>query len=864
MTDPISRLLAAPPALPVAAGLDRLRSLLAASTSAVVTAPPGTGKTTLVPPLVADVVGPAGGRVVVTQPRRVATRAAARRLAGLLGEDVGATVGYAVRGEHRSGPLTRVEVVTAGLLLRRLQADPDLPGVAAVVLDEVHERSLDSDLLLALLLDSRALRDDLVVVAMSATLDLERLPALLGTDGEAPVLDIPSALHPVEERWAPPPSGVARLAPGGVPREMLAHVAATALDTLDRESGDLLVFLPGAREVDDVVARLRASVPDGVDVLALHGRLGAAAQDAALVPSPAGRRRVVVATNVAESSLTVPGVRLVVDALLTREPRLDVSTGMSGLVTVGAARASGVQRAGRAGREGPGVVVRCCSPVDWARAPQVPTPEILSADLTGTALELAAWGAPGGGGLAWIDPPPGPTLTVATATLELLGLTEPGGGITALGRAVACLPAPVRQARALLAAGGRTGLRPAAEATALLTADLRAPGGDLAALARQVRGGVPAWRTEARRLEQAGERALRRLPTGALGAYPGTGAGRAAAARAASKVVGLAEAAGLVAALARPEWVARRRGEAPSPGQEASYVTVGGTGLRVAAGSVLASAEWIAVADVDRSPGRAEALVRAGAAIDEELALEVAGAWLTESETMSWQGSRLRVQRRRSLGAITLSTTPAAASPQAVAQAVVERCRQEGLEVLPWGEGARLRARMRLLHETLGEPWPAVDDAHLLERAEEWLAPAAQALAGGRRLDLERLDVEAALRALLPWPEAARLDELAPEYLQVPSGSRVRVDYDGERPVLAVRVQECFGWDRTPVVAGVPVLLHLLSPARRPVAVTDDLRSFWQGPYQQVRRELRGRYPKHAWPEDPWTAPALRGTKKRG
>ena len=921
--DPIARLLASPPDLPVVVGLPRLRELLAGAgagaagpaPAVVVTAPPGTGKTTLVPPLVADVVArlpPDGAgrprRVVVTQPRRVAARAAARRLAALLGEPVGRTVGYAVRGERVVGRDTRIEIVTAGLLLRRLQDDPELSGAAAVVLDEVHERSLDSDLLLALLLDARgALREDLRLVAMSATADLTRLPDILGAPGSpAPVLDVPSPLHPIAEHWAPPPSAVARLGPHGVPREFLAHVAATAERALDERPGDALVFLPGAREVDDVVARLRRALPESVDVLPLHGRLPAAAQDAALAPSAPGRRRVVVSTNVAESSLTVSGVRIVVDSTLTRRPRLDVARAMSGLVTVGVSRSAGIQRAGRAGREGPGAVHRCCTPVDWARSPQAPSPEIASADLTRAALELAVWGAPDGAGLTWIEPPPEAAMRVARRTLAGLGLVEDGedGAVTALGRAVAALPAEVREARALLAAARRIGIRRAAEAAALLTADLRAPAADLTALARRVREGGAvgrAWRAEAKRLEAAASRAdsavVAALAPPASSSAPAASSPSSAAPPSAPasssavppsaptpvpaggggevQVAGLAQTVGMVTALARPEWIARRRGPAPMPGRSATYATVGGTGVRLPPDSPLASSPWLAVADVDLTPGRGDALIRAAAPIDEELALDVAAPWLVREERTGWVDGRLRSERVRRLGAIELAVAPAGApSPAAVADAVVAACREQGPGILPWEDGAAgLRARLALLHRELGEPWPAMDDDSLLARAGDWLAPAVEQLAArSRRFDLGALDLTTALRTLLPWPQAARLDELVPERIKVPSGSRVRVEYDacGERPVLAVRVQECFGWEETPrVVDGrVPVLLHLLSPARRPVAVTDDLRSFWAGPYQQVRREMRGRYPKHAWPEDPrrpgrpeGSSPARRGPR---
>ena len=956
-TDPIRALLASPPDLPVVEVLPELRELLSVAPSAsddagagacvVLTAPPGTGKTTLVPPLLADVLtdvpADAPQRAQERRPRRIAARAAARRLADLLGEEVGGTVGYAVRGERRAGPATRIEVVTAGLLLRRLQRDPELAGVDAIILDEVHERSLEGDLLLALLTDARAaLREDLALVAMSATLDADRLRRILGgsSGGAAPLVEVPGRLHPLEEVWAPP-GRTGRLGPRGVPREFLAHVAATVERALAERSGDVLVFLPGAREVDDVVSRLRGAAPEGVDVLPLHGRLPASAQDAALAPSPEGRRRVVVATNVAESSLTVPGVRVVVDSTLAREPRLDVARSMSGLVTVGVSRAAGVQRAGRAGREGPGVVYRCCSPTDWARSPLAPTPEILSADLTGAALELAVWGVPDGAGLAWVDEPPAAALAAAREALERLGLAG-ADGVTSLGRAVAGLPAGVREARALLATAPVLGARRAARATALLTADLRAPGGDLTALARQVRSGGAGsgvWKVEARRLEQACRRADAEQSgapedpgsasggpqapgaTGAAGS-PGTGRGREETGRPGDVGQGalggggaqdLESAVALVAGTAQPQWIARRRGPAPQAGKEAHYASVAGTGLRLPAGSALAESEWLAVAGVDLTSGRSDALIRAAAPLDEQAALELAGAWLAEEERTVWEGGRLRTERLRRLGAITLTTTPGPPpGPTAVAEAVIARVRAEGadagLDVLPWDEEALgLRARLALLHEHLGEPWPDMSDAALAERAEEWLAPAVASLAGqaggvngasgrggsasgsgSRRFSLERLDVAQALRALLPWPQAVRLDELVPERIEVPSGSQVRVDYTAAlggaagasgsvgsagsaeagragRPVLAVRVQECFGWAATPrIVEGrVAVLLHLLSPARRPVAVTDDLASFWEQGYPQVRAEMRGRYPKHAWPEDPWNAPATRGTGRR-
>ena len=822
--DPIQRLLAAPPRLPVVAGLADVLAALRGPGVAVVQAPPGTGKTTLVPPAVAS-LGP--GRVIVTQPRRIAARAAARRLAQLLGEPLGGTVGYAVRGDRRSGPATRVEMVTTGVLLRRLQRDPDLPGVAAVVLDEVHERALDADLLLALLVDVRAhLRDDLRLVAMSATVEAERFAGLLGG---APVVAVPGTLHPVGQVWAPAPPGVLRADDRGITPAFLDHVAATVRRALAERPGDVLAFLPGVAEVEGVVRRL-AGVD--ADVRALHGRLPAAQQDLAL--SVGERRRVVVSTAVAESSLTVPGVRSVVDAGLVREPRTDHRRGLAGLVTVRVSRAAAEQRAGRAGREAPGTAYRCWSEAEHAHLAAHPEPEIAVADLTGLALELAAWGTPDGAGLALLDPPPAPALTIARATLADLGAVDAAGAITERGRAMARVPVDPRLARALLDGAPLVGARRAAEVVALLAEDVRAPGGDLVAALRAARRDRPTgWR---RSVEQL------------LGHVDGEG-----------ERLGDDLAVGAVVALAHPDRIARRR-----PGGS-SYLMVGGTGALAPRGEQT-PASWLAVADVERRPGQRDATIRSAAPIEEDLALEAAAARWHEDDEVTWTAGRVVARRVTRLGAIELATTPLAQPPaERVGAAVRDGLRQEGIGVLPWTDAARsLRERLGFLHRALGEPWPDVSDDALAASVETWLGPELARIRGTR--DLGRVDVLVALRRLLPWPEAGRLDELAPERLAVPGGSAVRVDYAAEQPVLAVRLQETFGWAITPRLADgrVPVLIHLLSPARRPVAVTADLASFWQQGYPQVRAELRGRYPKHAWPEDPWSAPPEQSRRRRG
>jgi ATP-dependent helicase HrpB len=841
----------------------------------VVQAPPGTGKTTLVPPLLANIAaGAAAGkkppRVVVTQPRRVAARSAARRLAALDGSRLGDRVGYTVRGERQTGPQTLIEFVTPGILLRRLLADPGLGGTDAVILDEVHERGLETDLLLGMLAEVRQLRGDLTLVAMSATLDAPRIAALIGgapvgetqlaehdDGGPAPVVDCPSALHPLEVAWAPP--AVPRLDERGVTRAFLDHVADTAAVSHSEALAagwdiDALVFVPGAWEVSQVAARLRGRV--GAEVLELHGQVDATAQDRAVSGrEPGAPARIIVSTALAESSLTVPGVRLVVDSGLSREPRRDANRGMTGLVTVSCSRASAEQRAGRAARQGPGRVVRCYEQKTFGAAPAHPTPEIAVADLTGAALVLACWGSPGGRGLALPDAPPRAAMEEAVEVLRELGAVDPNGLATDLGKTLARVPSDPRLARALLDGAAAVGRRAAAETVALVSGDQRAPGADLPRLLAMLRSGKE---TAARRWAED----VQRMETIARQEMPGVVPSPLAA------PVTAAEAVGFVVALAFPDRVARRVGGA---GPE-RYLLSSGTRAGLPAGSPLTGHEWLAVAEVFRAQGRdaagTGAVIRSAAPLAPDTAEAAARHLLSETVEARFSQGRVTARRVRRLGAIALSSTPVRPSAEEGRAAVARALEQEGLGTIGWSTAAdALRRRLALVRRELGDPWPDVAEQALLARVEQWLAPELEALAGGAATN--GIDLADPLRRLLPWPDAARLGELAPEWLEVPSGSRVRIDYpdvgDDGRPVVAVKLQECFGWAQTPRLVGgrVPVLFHLLSPARRPLAVTDDLASFWSGPYAQVRAEMRGRYPKHPWPEDPWTAPATARTKGR-
>ncbi|MFC9818989.1 ATP-dependent helicase HrpB [Streptomyces erythrochromogenes] len=829
-------------ALPVREALPGLVSALDAHGTAVLCAPPGTGKTTLVPLVLAGLVG--GGprrRVVVAEPRRIAARAAARRMAWLLGEQPGGSVGFTVRGERVAGPGTVVEVVTTGVLLQRLQRDQELAGVDVVVLDECHERHLDADTVAAFLLDVReTLRPELRLVAASATTDSAGWARLLGG---APVVEAAGVSYPVETVWAPPARPVRPPHGMRVDPAQLAHVASVVRRALAERSGDVLCFLPGVGEIARVAGQL-----GGVDaeVLQVHGRAPAAVQDAALTASD--HRRVILATAVAESSLTVPGVRVVVDSGLAREPRVDHARGLGALATVRASRAAGRQRAGRAGREAPGVVYRCWTEAEDGRLPAFPSPEMRIADLAQFALQAACWGDPDASGLALLDAPPVGAMAAAREVLVAVGAVDAAGRPGPRGLRMARLGLHPRLARALLDGSAALGAHRAAEVVALLSEEPpREYGDDLAAAWRRARAGGDAyaarWRTEARRLERALAPAGRTSETESGGRSPDDAA------------------AGLVAALAFPERVAKARGEG-------AFLMASGTGAGLGDGSPLRHAPWLAVAVADRPPHSAAARIRMAAVVDGDTALAAAAHLRTDAEEVHWEDGDVVARAAQRLGAIELAVRPLRTpDPALVRAALLEGLRTEGLDLLRWSPDARtLRARLGFLHRTLGGAWPDVAaDGVLLERADDWLEP--ELSRARRRADLARIDAGQALNRLLPWAtgEAARLDELAPERLEVPSGSRIRLDYSAEhgQPVLAVKLQELFGLAETPRVAGVPVLVHLLSPAGRPAAVTADLASFWQGGYRAVRAELRGRYPKHPWPEDPATAEPTRHTNAR-
>ncbi|MFN8040429.1 MAG: ATP-dependent helicase HrpB [Acidimicrobiales bacterium] len=844
--------------------VDDVRAALAHRGRAVLQAEPGAGKTTVVP---LRLLGEAwlGGRdrIVVLEPRRLAARAAARRMAALLGEEVGGTVGYRTRDEQRVGPGTRIEVVTEGILTRRLQRDASLPGTALVVFDEVHERNLQTDLALALAIDAAAvLRPDLRLLAMSATLDTDRVAALLGrVDGEGPVPVIRSAgrSHPVDVRWRPPR-----------PRQRLAEATADAVrHALRSDEGDVLVFLAGAADIRRVEGLLGDLPAQGVDVRPLFGALPPADQDAALAPSPPGRRRVVLATDIAETSLTVDGVRVVVDAGQVRTPRLDPRTGLTALHTGTASRASAEQRTGRAGRLGPGVAHRLWSKVDHAARPRFAEPEIATADLCGFALELATWGGDGSD-LAFLDPPPARTLAEARALLAELDALDEHGRPTQVGSAMAELPVHPRLARMLVLADRSSR---ADSSTPLDPSGRRALACVLAALLDErdvLRGHPDEVPTDVadrlavvlgdRRDPRADRGAVAgvRRRAGDLGRRVGLPSPRQVL-DAASGVVGDA---GPLLALAYPDRLAQARGNG-------RFRLRHGTGAWLAASDPLHDAAFLVVASLAggraAASGRADHRILVAAALDEADLVAAAGDHLAVVERLGWDDGRddLRVRRERTIDRLVLATTEGPAEPgPATTAALVDRVRRHGLdELAPAGAARALQARAAFARRVLGDDWPAVDDDALLADLDDWLAP--RLLTATRRADLRRVDLTAVVRERLGHHRVAELDRLVPTTLTTRAGRTAAIDYAGDRPTAAVRVQDLFGTTTHPTVAGgrVPIVLHLLSPAQRPIQVTADLPGFWAGSWTEVRKDMAGRYPKHDWPTDPSTAspPSRRG-----
>jgi ATP-dependent helicase HrpB len=838
------------PPLPIVTALPELGDALAHGRRVVLEAPPGAGKSTLVPLALLDAGWRGDGRVLMLEPRRIAARAVAERMASLLGESAGARVGYRTRLETRVGPQTRIEVVTEGILTRMLQRDPALEGVACVVFDEFHERNLQGDLGLALALEcQRHLRPDLRLLVMSATLDADSLARVLE---DARFVRSPGRPFDVGTVHAPLPTG-----PGAPP--LARAVTNRILQALDSHPGDLLAFLPGAGEIRRVCAALAAALPgDRHAILPLYGDLPAAAQDAALRPDAGGRRKVIVATNIAETSLTIDGVRIVVDAGLERRQRFDPASGMSRLETLRISRASAEQRRGRAGRTAPGVCHRLWSESQHAALlPQSPA-EILEADLAPLALELACWGATDAGTLGWLDPPPAATLAQARDLLGRLEALDGQGRITPLGRDMAALGVHPRLAHLMLRAREIGCARLGCELAALLSerdplrTDPQAPDPDLRTRLEALRGhalphGASADRGALHRIE----RVVRQL-----GRQQGPE-------RTAKAALDDARATGLLLAFAYPDRIGRAR--APDSGR---YLLSGGRGALLPGPAALARSEHIVVAALDA--GDREARVQLAAPVELPLLLEHFAHLVVDAQQVEWdpRAEAVVARRVRRLGELVLEEAPLRNAGPAAVGAMLAGIRSLGLACLPWTRDLeQWRARVafaRANDAATGAAWPDVADAALLDGLESWLAPWLDGIT--RRAQLGRLDLRAALHGLLDWDARRRLDAFAPTHVAVPSGSRIAIDYEGGVPKLAVRLQEVFGLASSPRVGDgrVPVTLELLSPARRPVQVTRDLASFWARGYHEVRKELKGRYPKHYWPENPHEAVATHRVRPPG
>jgi len=834
--------------LPIDEVLPALREALATRHEAVLEAPPGAGKTTRVPLALLNEPWLAGQTILMLEPRRLAARAAAERLASELGEKVGETVGYRIRLDSKVGPGTRIEVVTEGILTRRLQDDPALEGVGLLIFDEFHERSLDADLALALSLNGRELfRDDqpLKILLMSATLEGERLSGLLD---DAPILRSEGRMYPVAMRWGRP------FQPGEFIEPRLVQ---TILEALNDETGSVLVFLPGQAEIRRVHQQLADALGESTQVLLcpLHGELDLAAQRAAIDPAPAGKRKVVLATNIAETSLTINGVRVVIDAGLARVPRFDPGSGMARLDTQRISKASATQRAGRAGRLEPGVCYRLWSQDQHEQLAAYASAEILSADLAGLALQLGRWGVTPGQ-LVWLDVPPAAAYAQAQDLLERLGALD-GEALTRHGQAMAELPAHPRIAHLLLR-GQALGLASMACDVAALLGErdiLRGAGADLHSRLVLLSG-----EERAARGAQGGVQRARQLAR----QYRGYLRGKA------SEPVSDPDHPrwlGALLALAYPDRVAQQRRAGG-----AEYRLANGRAALFAEADSLMKQPWLVIADLGSRQGQREERIYLAADFDPALFDSVLAEQVRVVDQLDWDEREgvLRAERQRKVGELILSREPLTGLDEtARSQALVNLVRRKGLELLPWTPELRQwQARVALLRQLdlsskEQSEWPDVSDAALLKSLEQWLMPYLGKVS--RLSHFANLDLSSIVHNLLPWPLPQRLDELAPHHLSVPSGSSIRLDYSEQPPILAVRLQELFGLAETPRIAGgrQVVKLHLLSPARRPVQVTQDLANFWRSTYAEVKKDLKGRYPKHYWPDDPLVAEATARIKPR-
>jgi ATP-dependent helicase HrpB len=815
--------------LPIDAVLDELSRTLAARNTAVLVAPPGAGKTTRVPLALLDEPWTKGKKIIVLEPRRIAARASAERMAKTLGERAGETVGYRVRFGSKVSRATRIEVVTEGIFSRQILDDPELNGVAAVLFDEFHERSLDADLGLALARDAQTgLREDLRILVMSATLDGARIARLLG---DAPVVASEGRAFPVETRH------LGRKPDAPLERQM-ADAIATALRA---DPGSVLAFLPGAAEIRRTENFLRERVQDAsVEIVPLFGSLDAAVQDRAIAPAPKGTRKVVLATSIAETSLTIDGVRIVVDSGMARVPRYEPDIGLTRLETVRASRAAVDQRRGRAGRTEPGVCYRLWDEPQTASLAAYTQPEILSADLSTLVLDLAQWGVADPNQLAFLDPPPAPALKEARSLLNELGALDAAGRITAEGRSLRALALPPRLARMIVDSNRFGSGDEAAEIAAVLTE--RGLGGESADL--DVR--LDQFRRDRSPRASSARDLARRWAQQVASAEKPAGEGDLST--------------GVMLAFAFPDRVARNRGNG-------SFVLANGRGAAVEQTSSLARAPYIAVGELTGTAASGRILLAAPITQD-EIERRFADQIESAEEIAFDRGAMaLRARRKRILHAVTLSEAPMTLSPSVeTAKVFADGLIAAGIDKLPWSKALKQwRDRVMFLRKAEGEGWPDLSDAALSATGDEWLAPALYDKTSLKEFSAG--DLSDAVMNLLPWELRARLDREAPTHFEAPTGTMLAIDYEAEQgPTIAVRLQELFGLNTHPSIAkgAVPLVLELLSPAQRPVQVTRDLPGFWRGSYAAVRSDLRGRYPRHPWPEDPANAMPTRRVKPRG